>query len=212
MSQDTAWPPSNGLCSPTVPRKDAVFSISHSLTIAAPASEVFEHVLHIADYEKWNTWVPNAKIVQQPSAEVDFSHLQTGSIFEFYVIMDAAKPSKTTTTGLMVTDISTPGQPTEYIDQDTREKDGSYTADLSKVYRVSWKTHGGFASRGLRSERFHEIIARGENQCEVRTWEVMGGFLAYTVKWMFQKTLDDKFKLWCEDLKRYSEEKAGATV
>ncbi|KXT15883.1 hypothetical protein AC579_5523 [Pseudocercospora musae] len=191
MSQTTPpWPPSNGLCSPTVPRQDAVFRLSHSLTIAAPASEVFEHVLHVADYEKWNTWVPHAKIVQQPNSEHHFTHLRPGSIFEFYVIMDAAKPSKTTTTGLMVTDISTPAQPTE----------------------VSWKTHGGFASRGLRSERFHEVIARAENQCEVRTWEVMGGFLAYTVKWMFQKTLDEKFKLWCEDLKKYSEEKAGTTV
>lgn len=126
---------------------------------------------------------------------------------DFYVIMDAAKPEKTTQTGLMVTDISTPQNPSDYVDTETRENDGTYTADLSSVYRVSWKAHGGFASKGLRSERFHEIIVKGDNECEVRTWEVMGGLLAYTVKWMFQKTLDEKFKLWCEDLKKYSEER-----
>ena len=64
-------------------------------------------------------------------------------------------------------------------------------------------------ARGLRTERFHEIILRGEQECEVRTWEVMGGVLARTVKWLYQDTLDKKFKLWCEDLKKVSEQKAN---
>lgn len=62
--------------------------------------------------------------------------------------------------------------------------------------------------RGLRGERFHEIIVTGENQCEVRTWECMGGVLARAVKWMYASTLQQRFKEWCEDLKRASEELA----
>lgn len=125
----------------------------------------------------------------------------------FAVIMDHKKPEKKTDTGLQVTDISTPEVPTEYLSKDILENDGSFTADLSKVYRVAWTTHGGFVARGLRSERFHEVIVTGENECEVRTWEVMGGVLAYTVKWMFQKTLNSKFELWMNDLKKWCETK-----
>lgn len=125
----------------------------------------------------------------------------------FAVIMDAKKPEKTTDTGLQVTDISTPEKPTEYVSKDVLEEDDSFTADLSKVYRVAWTTHGGFVARGLKSERFHEVIVTGENECEVRTWEVMGGILAYTVKWMFQSTLQEKFALWTSDLKKWSEKR-----
>lgn len=212
------WPPSSGLCSPTVPRKDAVFHTSASIKINAPAPQVFDTVLKVADYKKWNSFCPEVRIIEQPPSHQDvaadkqtndvsdFSRMRVGTIMHFMVIMDSAKPNKTTQTGLEVTDISTPDAPTEYIDAETREKEPSYTADLSTVYRVSWRQHGGFASRGLKTERFHEILITGANECELRTWEVYGGVLAYTVKWMFQKTLDGKFRLWSEDLKKYSEE------
>lgn len=206
-----AWPPSSGLTTKVVPRKDAVFQIYHSNTINAPAAHVFDGVLRIADYNKWNTWVPNAQILKQPPCQDasvesnDPSRIRNGTMMNFDVIMDASKPSKTAATGLQVTDISTPDRPSDYVDSELRQ-DPSFTADLSKVYRVSWTTHGGFVSRGLRSERFHEIIVISDNECEVRTWEVMCGMLAYTVKWMYQSTLQDTFKLWCNDLKRYSEQ------
>ena len=58
---------------------------------------------------------------------------------------------------------------------------------------------------GLKTERFHEIIVLGDEECEVRTWECMGGVLAKTVKWMYGKTLEGKFADWVRDLKQYSE-------
>lgn len=119
--------------------------------------------------------------------------------------MDASKPEKDTPTQLRITDISTPDVPSDYISKEVLEEDPGYTADLSKVYRISWKGEGGFVSRGLHTERFHEIIMTGEGECEVRTWEVMDGVLARTVKWMFRKTLESKFELWCADLKKVSE-------
>ncbi|KAK4500941.1 hypothetical protein PRZ48_009133 [Zasmidium cellare] len=214
----STWPPASGLCSPTVPSKDAVFQTSATARINAPAAQVFEAVLKIDDYKNWNSFVPEVRVIKQPqndtnlSAEQqhddvnDLSRMRVGTIMHFFVVMDSAKPNKTTQTELQVTDISTPDRPSEYIDAETREKEPSYTSDLNKVYRVSWKQHGGFASKGLKTERFHEIIVVGENECELRTWEVYGGVLAYTVKWMFQKTLDAKFRLWSEDLKKYCEE------
>lgn len=219
MASNTSstWPPSSGLGTPTVPHKDRVFQVSATTKINAPAAHVFEAVLKVGDYKDWNTFCPEVRILKQPPSAPDApsenepddvndsSRMRVGTIMQFMVIMDAGKPNKTTPTELEVTDISTPEKPTEYIDAGTREKEPSYTADLSKVYRVSWKSHGGFVSRGLRTERFHEIIVLGENECEMRTWEVMGGMLAYTVKWTFQKTLDEKFRLWGDDLKKYCE-------
>ena len=122
--------------------------------------------------------------------------------------MDASKPSSETPTQLLVTDISTPSKPSTYIPTEVLAKEDTYTSDLQKVYRFSWKVHGGFASRGLKAERFHEVIVLGENECEVRTWENQGGMLAHAVKWMYQKTIPQKFALWCEDLKKVCEEKA----
>lgn len=203
-----SWPPSNGLCSPTVPRKDAVFQTPASIRINAPASLVFDIVLCTADYPQWNSFVPKVEILEQPDSSRDKSVMQTGSVMHFFVVMDSSKPDKFQETGLQVTDISTPDKPSEYLSPEDLA-DPSYTSDLSKVYRVSWKQHGGFASRGLKTERFHEIIILDEKECELRTWEVYGGLLAHTVKWMYKQTLIDKFQLWSDDLKKYAEKKAG---
>ena len=68
-------------------------------------------------------------------------------------------------------------------------------------------------ARGLRTERFSEIIDLGDGKgCEYRTWECQGGVLAKTVKWLFQDTLRQKFREWCEDLKREAETRARAGV
>jgi hypothetical protein len=118
--------------------------------------------------------------------------------------------SKPTPTHLLISDISTPSSPSTYIPQETLQagKFPGYTTDLSSVYRVSWKGDKvDFFAKGLNTERFHEVIVTGEEQCEVRTWEVMGGVLAHTVKWMYGKTLGRKFEEWCADLRGFSEKK-----
>ncbi|SMR49295.1 unnamed protein product [Zymoseptoria tritici ST99CH_1E4] len=204
----TTWPPAEGLCSPTVSRKDAVFSIYASTTISASAASVLETVLNVSSYPQWNTFIPKASITSQPAdsdSPDDHSHMQVGSIMTFHAVMNSSKPQSATETSLQVTDISTPEKKSTYISQETLDSEPAYTADLDKVYRVCWKSYGGFASRGLRSERFHEIIVKSENECEVRTWEVMGGALANVVKWMYHKTLQQKFRLWVDDLKKYCE-------
>lgn len=210
MTSASSWPPSSGLTTVVVPRTDAVFHISSSTTIAAPASLVFDIVLHTDEYKEWNQFVPSARIAKQEAADgrdVNHpSHMHSNCIMTFDVVMNSKKPAGITETNLLVTDISTPEQPTGYVSEELLQ-DPSFTADQSKVYRVSWATHGGFVARGLRSERFHEVIATSDTECEVRTWEVMGGVLAYTVKWLYQSTLQDKFALWTSDLKKRAESK-----
>jgi hypothetical protein len=200
------WPPEK-LGTPTVPGEQATLAISSSININAPASVVFGVVCNTADYPKWNSFCPTVIIHHQPTGTpANSATLVIGTSFTFNVVMDLAKPNKIQPTQLVVTDISTPERPSDYIPLETLRSDPSYTSDLETVYRISWKSEGGFVSRGLRTERFHEIIARGNNECEVRTWEVMGGLLASTVKWFYQATLAQKFKDWCEDLKKASEE------
>jgi hypothetical protein len=201
------WPPASGLGTPTVPREQATLTISSSIMINAPASVVFDVVCETAKYPNWNSQCPSAVIHHQPSGTpADSTILIKGTSFTFNVLMDAKKPNKVQPTQLLVTDISTPDHPSDYIPVETLTSDPSYTSDLKTLYRISWKSEGGFVSRGLRTERFHEIIIRGEDACECRTWEIMGGPLASMVKWLYQTTLTKWFKTWCEELKKASEE------
>ena len=130
--------------------------------------------------------------------------------------MDLDKPGKDTPTQLRIMDLSTPESPyPDYLSTANLSSDPSFCQEgPEKVYRISWKGEGKFLSMGLQTERFHEVIVRGESgeECEVRTWEVMSGPVSYSVKWMFKSNLESKFKLWCEDLKKrgealYAEEK-----
>lgn len=123
--------------------------------------------------------------------------------------MEASKPQKATDTLLRVSDISTPSKQSDYVPVSLLE-DATFTADLSSVYRVAWTTEGGFVARGLRSERFHEVIVLGE-ECEVRSWECLGGVLARTVKWFYGDTLTEKFGVWMRDLKAVCEKRIRET-
>ena len=120
--------------------------------------------------------------------------------------MDASKPNKESLTKLRVTDISTPDDRSEYVPREVLDDPNSgYEADLGKVYRVAWKGEGGYQDRGLRTERFHEVIVRGEGECEVRTWELMAGVIARTVKWLYGGVLRERFGEWCVELKGFCE-------
>ncbi|RYN46106.1 hypothetical protein AA0118_g12695 [Alternaria tenuissima] len=210
MSGTAAWPPSNGVTSKIVPRENAVFQISYSTVVRAPAPLVFDTVLHAANYPAWNTWVPRAEILTQPSSPEGpqdgkaQDRMTIGCTMRFTVVMNADKPDAVTLTPLKVVDICTPSSPTSYLTPEQLE-DPAFTADLSKVYRASWTGNGGMYAFGMKLERFHEVIVIGENECEVRTWEIMGGMLSRLVKVMYEDTLKGKVGLWCEDLKKYCE-------
>jgi Polyketide cyclase / dehydrase and lipid transport len=212
MSVDlvSTWPPKN-LSTPTVHHSRSIFNLSYSIRINAPAALVFGLVRDVSTYPTWNSWVPNVTIHSQPDGTPsDSQELVKGTSFTFHVIMDFSKPHSVTDTQLRLSDLSAPTEPSSYVPKDALEEDPSYSADLSKVYRIAWKGEGGFVSRGLSTERFHEVIPINEHECEVRTWEVMGGFLARTVKWFYEKTLNEKFEVWCGDLKKESEKRYQA--
>jgi hypothetical protein len=130
--------------------------------------------------------------------------MSIGCTMRFTVVMNADKPNDVTLTPLKVVDICTPSSPTSYLTPELLE-DPTFTADLSKVHRVSWTGNGGMYAFGMKLERFHEVVVTGENECEVRSWEVMSGILSRVVKLMYEDTLKGKVGVWCEDLKKYCE-------
>ena len=203
------WPPPNGLSNPTVGREAAILSLSSSAIISAPAALAWSIITDSTTYPSWNTFTPTVKIHSQPNGTPSDSPILTrDTSFTFDAVMDPTRPDKVNPTQLRVTDVSTPEERSSYITADVLENDGTYTFDLGSVYRIAWKGEGGFAARGLRSERFTEVIVRGENECEVRTWELMGGILARTVKWFYKDMLNKRFEDWARGLRKYCEEKA----
>ncbi|KAF1975031.1 hypothetical protein BU23DRAFT_86520 [Bimuria novae-zelandiae CBS 107.79] len=206
MASESTWPPSSGLSTRTVSRSDAILTLAASITISAPAEQVFATILDTSTYPSWCTFVPRVGIKSQPSG-VDSSSqiLHLGTSFTFYAVMDSSKPNKEAATNLHIMDISTPEKQSEYIPKDVLESDRTYTADLGRVYRVAWGGHEGFFTGVLRFERFHEIIVTGQNECEVRNWEIMGGILAHAVKWLYKDTLQKKFEDWNRELKAFCE-------
>lgn len=76
------------------------------------------------------------------------------------------------------------------------------------LYKVCWKAEG-FPKFVLRTMRTNEIQSNGDNEdnpsCEYRTFEVMAGPAAYTVKAMYESALKDRFKDMAQDLKAYAE-------
>lgn len=203
----STWPPGtpSGVSTPTVPRSSQVFAIHASTTINAPAAFIFKILLNTTTYPEWCTFIPKVDIDSQANDEEAL--LKVGSRIIFHACM-GTPGSSTRATPLVVTDISTPAQPSAYVPEDTLASDPTYTSDLSIVYRVAWASDRSSAfSVEPSAERFHEVIVRGEQQCEVRTWECMGGAVAHVVKWMYKSTLEAKFSDWCWELKDYGERK-----
>lgn len=208
MASETAWPPSSGLSTPTVSRADAILTLASSITISAPADQVFNVLLDTTTYPSWCTFIPRVVVNSQPPG-IDPSSLvlHLGTEFTFYAIMDASKPHKDNATHLRILDMSTPERHSQRITKETLENDQSYASDLNKVYRVSWGCDGKFTSMEPRVERIHEIVVIGKNECEVRNWEVMSGVLARAVKWLYKDNLQGKFEEWNKDLKTFCEKR-----
>jgi len=162
--------------------------------------------------------VPRVTIISQPPSEsntssnsLDSKLLVKGTNFAFHVNMDPSKPTKVNTTNLTVSDLSTPQAPSTYVSPHLLQSEPSFTQDLTSVYRIAWTDSGGLMSRALHVERFHEILIRPHDTCHVRTWECMAGPLAYIIRAVLAKTLQQRFEDWCHDLKAHCEKLHATT-
>ncbi|KAF2125676.1 hypothetical protein P153DRAFT_323742, partial [Dothidotthia symphoricarpi CBS 119687] len=194
------WPPPTGVTTPKVPTSKSVLTITASTPIHAPAHVVFALLLDTSTYPIWNPFVPKVTITSHPDNTPTQPNetLQKGTKFTFHAIM-GAPGSTPALTNLIVSDISTPEHPSDYVPAAMLTQ---FHSDLATVYRMAWANDPDtMLARGLQNERFHEVIVRGEEECEVRTWEVMGGVMAWAVRWMYKGVLEAKFGEWCGGLK-----------
>ena len=91
----TAWP--------------AVFTVSASVTIDAPASTVFDVLLDTQHYPLWNTFIPSVEIKKQPTAPAAGSHpsrmqLGTEMVFDARMKGSASSSSNKSTERVNVLD------------------------------------------------------------------------------------------------------------
>lgn len=212
---EAPWPP-KVITTPTVSAEHGVVSVTGSGTINAPASFVFDILLDTSTYPEWCTLVPRITVREQPASAMPPADgavggaspiIQRGTKLTLHAVM-GDPGSKESPSQMIVSDVSTPSNPSSYISAATLSACPVYTADLSRVYRVAWKGDKiDFIGKNMNVERFNEIVIKGDEQCEIHSWEVMGGILAHPVKWLYQKTLNRKFDEWCIGLKAYAEKK-----
>ncbi|KAL1649043.1 hypothetical protein SLS61_006566 [Didymella pomorum] len=212
---EVTWPP-KVITTPTVSAEHGVVSVTGKGSINAPASFVFDILLDTSTYPDWCTLVPRITVREQPASAVPptddgvagVSHIiQPGTKLTLHAVM-GDPGSKESPSHMIVSDVSTPSSPSSYISAAALSASPVYTADLSRVFRVAWKGDKiDFIGKNMNVERFNEVIIKGEEQCEIHSWEVMGGILAHPVKWLYQKTLNRKFDEWCTGLKAYAEKK-----
>jgi hypothetical protein len=202
------WPPENGLTTPGLPRERTTICLIGSTRINAQASQVFDIIRNTEDYPQWNSFCPKVTIRSQPEGvQSSSTKLNNGTSFTFHVVLNPNKPNSQQPTALKVVDISTADSPSSYVSQHDLENDGSYYPDLTKLYRIVWVMEG-FMTNLVQAERFHEVIALGENECEVRTWDSQGGAMAFGVKWMYGKALHEAFARYAVELKEFAEGRA----
>ncbi|OJJ99431.1 hypothetical protein ASPACDRAFT_61206 [Aspergillus aculeatus ATCC 16872] len=93
------------------------------------------------------------------------------------------------------------------------------TPTATRRARITWANDTAFQGRVmaalLSAERVHELVEREVVDAssgsvrvvtEVTNWEVQEGYLAYVVKWMFERRLEENFRCWVEDLKGFVEQ------
>ncbi len=167
---------------PLIPN-GGVFSVSSSVVISASASRIFSTIVDTANWHKWNTFVPRVEILKQPSGHSDSAEkLGIGTDMRFQVFM---KPGGSATSSLEQVTVLDPA-----------------------AGKICWK-FTGTPSWLLRSERVHEITDKDDGTCEYRTWETFAGPIAYIIRLIYGNVLQERFKDWGRDLKRYVEEAWG---
>lgn len=182
--------------SPNVP--SPTFSVLGHAIINAPPAAVYDALLDLPNYGKWNTFVTAAELKKSAEAQPETTtHMHTGAVFEFTVKMKATSDSLTKSTELCTL--------AEPVKTSTPE-------DPFPVTRANWIYDVSgipLLKHLIWSEHVNEIIDLGDGRTEYVHWESFGGTLATAIKWFASGDLARAFRAWPEELKGYVEGKQG---
>ncbi|RAH66448.1 uncharacterized protein BO66DRAFT_181022 [Aspergillus aculeatinus CBS 121060] len=160
--------------------------------------------------------------------------LQKGTRMTFHVNMHPSAASTAPQSfqsvdnhvGLVVTEVLPPSPASHPDSQGDGDGNGdgspgptaTATPTATRRARITWANDTAFQGRVmaalLSAERVHELVEREVVDAssgsvrvvtEVTNWEVQEGYLAYVVKWVFGRRLEENFRCWVEDLKGFVE-------
>lgn len=179
---------------------------------------MFEQILDIGNWGKWNTFVP-ACVVTTPSTSPTPYPDGLGGGKEGWIKKGDSMAMSINMSGLPLSSLTpssidklmkNPEFVTVIAALDEEREEGR------KGYRVCWEGKNA-PPWVLRCERVQEVVEIGEGRCEWVTWESFGGFGAGVVRWTQGGKLESRFgdwgrdlKAWCEGL--YEEQKSGPVV
>ena len=184
-------------------RADQVLTVGARVQINAPASRVFHLHATPETWPHWNSFAPEF-VKNERAAEPGIAVSKNGSSKEVVAVGDKVSFRVRMTPGggfnavtVVVSEVSRPN------DQESGGRDGQGHAD-DNTYRVIWYPVG-LPQFLLRGTRWSEIRDLGGGRCEFMTWECQAGPLAYMIKSLYGKTLQDRFEDWANDLKKEAE-------
>lgn len=200
---------------PNPPKEvSAVFIPHYRTTIEAPARIVFEILTSPSTWPDWNLFVPGAELISRrgasgiiepytydaSSGDLQARHRATPQVREgdtvtFKVAVPISGKGPTakrmpSSTQLFVSEVYVP-------------KPGVDAGDAT--YRVIWGAPSSLSAPS--AKRVQDVEPLGEQRCEYRSYEEMGGPLAYVVKWTMGGAVQRGVDEWGEGLKRAAEER-----
>ncbi|KAF2648642.1 hypothetical protein K491DRAFT_612434, partial [Lophiostoma macrostomum CBS 122681] len=172
----------------SIPTMAPAISIRTEVRIKAPVTEVWIKLIDTSTWPDWNSLVPRAEISDTPP-DSNKTVLALGCRCHFTVMINGT--NRPSTQKVTVFDVPEDGHPGP------------------RIYRITWVIDD-YPSILFRTERFNELEeVAGENgpECIYRTGEDQSGPLAYVVKMLFGKAVDQGIRAWPNELKTYIEQK-----
>lgn len=176
-----------------------LFSAYSSAKINAPPQVVYDAILNVGDWSKWNTFVYDVKITKNsnPHGRADLSHkrITGGTCMIFYRNLTYEPPKK-----LEARQVVT------LVEKLKLSTDGHSSPCIT---RIRWSldnaalTTPGFM---MKAERINEIEEAHDGTTIYRTWEVFSGALARSIRKKFEEPWRDRLQDMTRDLKKYCEE------
>ncbi|EXA36544.1 hypothetical protein FOQG_11270 [Fusarium oxysporum f. sp. raphani 54005] len=143
----------NPTATPSLGTGRVVFTAGSTISIDAPAKEVFDTIVDFRRYSEWNTWTPRLTFTDSEAS-------------------DAVKPGAS---GILET-LTDSGDDIMKIPIEILEL--SYGEEECKL---AWKSKY-LPWWAATIERVQTVTPKGPDACEIKNWESMGGLAAYAMK------------------------------